>query len=171
MLLFRPWSYLVSSPPFRLLVPLLLLAASFHCSVACLVRSLALQQPRQRSLHFTADVDHEFRVGDPSTRKDLVYSNSLINSNSLCPRSGHRSSRRSRQRQKRVEALYSNLIGHEINYGLTIPKKWYILDLCVSSLRRGHANLLCIVPILSYETAFTPLRKKKAGWEPVTELH
>ena len=28
-------------------------------------------------------------------------------------------------------------------------KKWYILDLCVSSLRRGHANLLCIVPILA----------------------
>ena len=24
-----------------------------------------------------------------------------------------------------------------------------LLDLCVSSLRRGHANLLCIVPILS----------------------
>ena len=23
-----------------------------------------------------------------------------------------------------------------------------LLDLCVSSLRRGHANLLCIVPIL-----------------------
>ena len=28
-------------------------------------------------------------------------------------------------------------------------QKWYILDLCVSSLRRGHANLLCIVPILA----------------------
>jgi hypothetical protein len=27
----------------------------------------------------------------------------------------------------------------------------------VSSLRRGHANLLCIVPILSYETVLTPL--------------
>ena len=27
----------------------------------------------------------------------------------------------------------------------------------MSSLRRGHANLLCIVPILSYETAFTLL--------------
>lgn len=27
----------------------------------------------------------------------------------------------------------------------------------MSSLRRGHANLLCIVPILSYETVFTPL--------------
>ena len=24
-----------------------------------------------------------------------------------------------------------------------------LLDLCVSSLRRGHANLLCIIPILS----------------------
>ena len=24
-----------------------------------------------------------------------------------------------------------------------------LLDLCVSSLRRGHANLLCIVPVLS----------------------
>ncbi len=36
-----------------------------------------------------------------------------------------------------------------------VPKKktWKkfgpFLDLCVSSLRRGHANLLCIVPILS----------------------
>ena len=29
-------------------------------------------------------------------------------------------------------------------------KKWFtLLDLCVSSLRRGHANLLCIVPILT----------------------
>ena len=24
-----------------------------------------------------------------------------------------------------------------------------LLDLCVSSLRRGHANLLCVVPILT----------------------
>ena len=31
-----------------------------------------------------------------------------------------------------------------------LPKKLgTLLDLCVSSLRRGHANLLCIVPILS----------------------
>jgi len=30
------------------------------------------------------------------------------------------------------------------------PKKFVtLLDLCVSSLRRGHANLLCIVPILT----------------------
>ena len=27
-----------------------------------------------------------------------------------------------------------------------------LLDLCVSSLRRGHANLLCIVPILSEDS-------------------
>ena len=26
-----------------------------------------------------------------------------------------------------------------------------LLDLCVSSLRRGHANLLCIVPILTHD--------------------
>jgi len=25
----------------------------------------------------------------------------------------------------------------------------YLLDLCVSSMHRGHANLFCIVPILS----------------------
>ena len=36
---------------------------------------------------------------------------------------------------------------HTFNF---LPKKFGpFLDLCVSSLRRGHANLLCIVPILS----------------------
>ena len=30
-----------------------------------------------------------------------------------------------------------------------IKKLVTLLDLCVSSLRRGHANLLCIVPILT----------------------
>ena len=34
-----------------------------------------------------------------------------------------------------------------------------LLDLCVSSLRRGHANLLCIVPILTDE----PRRESMAG--------
>ena len=34
--------------------------------------------------------------------------------------------------------------------GLKLKKKLFtLLDLCVSSLRRGHANLLCIVPILT----------------------
>ena len=33
----------------------------------------------------------------------------------------------------------------------------------MSSLRRGHANLLCIVPILSYETGFTPLEGQKVS--------
>ena len=33
---------------------------------------------------------------------------------------------------------------------VNVDKKLYtLLDLCVSSLRRGHANLLCIVPILT----------------------
>ena len=30
-----------------------------------------------------------------------------------------------------------------------IKELFTLLDLCVSSLRRGHANLLCIVPILT----------------------
>ena len=30
-----------------------------------------------------------------------------------------------------------------------MEKLFTLLDLCVSSLRRGHANLLCIVPILT----------------------
>ena len=30
-----------------------------------------------------------------------------------------------------------------------VKKLLPLLDLCVSSLRRGHANLLCIVPILT----------------------
>ena len=37
-----------------------------------------------------------------------------------------------------------------------------LLDLCVSSLRRGHANLLCIVPIL----ADVPRKESKATRRP-----
>ena len=33
---------------------------------------------------------------------------------------------------------------------LSGPKMWNASRFCVSSLRRGHANLLCIVPILVY---------------------
>ena len=33
-----------------------------------------------------------------------------------------------------------------------MAKSGYFLDLCVSSLRRGHANLLCIVPILTVDS-------------------
>jgi len=41
-----------------------------------------------------------------------------------------------------------NILNKEI--GKKNAKKFGpFLDLCVSSLRRGHANLLCIVPILS----------------------
>ena len=40
---------------------------------------------------------------------------------------------------------------HVIARGSTkiVKKLFTLLDLCVSSLRRGHANLLCIVPILT----------------------
>ena len=32
---------------------------------------------------------------------------------------------------------------------MTYSTMFTLLDLCASSLRRGHANLLCIVPILT----------------------
>ena len=40
-------------------------------------------------------------------------------------------------------------------------KLFTLLDLCVSSLRRGHANLLCIVPILTDD----PRRESRRQWE------
>ena len=52
-------------------------------------------------------------------------------------------------------------------------KLFTLLDLCVSSLRRGHANLLCIVPILTDDPRReskslvgddSQLAKKKNGW-------
>ena len=52
-----------------------------------------------------------------------------------------------------------------------------LLDLCVSSLRRGHANLLCIVPILSDDprresnSPATPLyAHTNSGWILVPAL-
>ena len=55
---------------------------------------------------------------------------------------------------------YANQFGYTIkqkqNKTNKQKKKWYILDLCVSSLRRGHANLLCIVPILADDPRGVP---------------
>ena len=40
---------------------------------------------------------------------------------------------------------------HQAVLGLSaVQKMWNASRFCVSSLRRGHANLLCIVPILVY---------------------
>jgi len=91
-LVFMTWQHLVSIPPFGTLVPLLLAAAGFHCSVACLVRSPALQQPRQLNLRRVADVDREFRVGSPSTREEVAYYTVSPCPTSLVPNSGYRSS-------------------------------------------------------------------------------
>ena len=47
------------------------------------------------------------------------------------------------------------LVSDHMEDALSVPfadaakKLFTLLDLCVSSLRRGHANLLCIVPILT----------------------
>ena len=39
---------------------------------------------------------------------------------------------------------------NQIELTSAAPKMWNASRFCVSSLRRGHANLLCIVPILVY---------------------
>jgi hypothetical protein len=44
-----------------------------------------------------------------------------------------------------------------------------LLDLCVSSLRRGHANLLCIVPILTDDPRRESIREGASG--PRRDLH
>ena len=53
------------------------------------------------------------------------------------------------------------------SYAIMVCRKLFtLLDLCVSSLRRGHANLLCIVPILTDD----PRRESKGkGWDAVNE--
>jgi len=49
-----------------------------------------------------------------------------------------------------VKSSDSSTAASELNAGRNDVKKLVtLLDLCVSSLRRGHANLLCIVPILT----------------------
>ena len=67
-----------------------------------------------------------------------------------------------------------NALHNSIAY--TTPKKLFtLLDLCVSSLRRGHANLLCIVPILTddprRESKMTFGRSKHACLYYVTLLY
>ena len=56
------------------------------------------------------------------------------------------------------QSLFEGSAGHSwvlrhncctLNCGAA-PKMWNASRFCVSSLRRGHANLLCIVPILVY---------------------
>ena len=48
--------------------------------------------------------------------------------------------------------------------GMAENKKLFtLLDLCVSSLRRGHANLLCIVPILTDDPRRESIEKGRFG--------
>lgn len=46
---------------------------------------------------------------------------------------------------------------HRSSFFILFKKFKLFLDLCVSSLRRIHANILCIVPILSYVSEETTL--------------
>jgi hypothetical protein len=46
-----------------------------------------------------------------------------------------------------------------------------LLELCVSSLRRGHANLLCIVPILTYARRRSSVQITDVGINHITHTN
>ena len=52
--------------------------------------------------------------------------------------------------QYRASNLDWQLVPYMILHMFQCQKIWNASRICVSSLRRGHANLLCIVPILVY---------------------
>jgi hypothetical protein len=61
---------------------------------------------------------------------------------------------RPRRGHAKMRACSMASLGKRLNFDLIRRKKVILLDLCVSSLRRGHANLLCIVPSLVNGTPF-----------------
>ena len=60
-----------------------------------------------------------------------------------------RSPGRQRAIHKQHRRHQNGLTCHWLLAAVGTKKLFTLLDLCVSSLRRGHANLLCIVPILT----------------------
>ena len=50
-----------------------------------------------------------------------------------------------------------------------VRKIWNASRICVSSLRRGHANLLCIVPILVY--VFRGIHLESVYFQPLYHNH
>ena len=53
-------------------------------------------------------------------------------------------------RESELFKLFTLLDPHRSkSNGKGIQQSFTLLDVCVSSLRRGHANLLCVVPILT----------------------
>ena len=68
-----------------------------------------------------------------------------------------RSPGRQRAIHKQHRRHQNGLTCHWLLAAVGTKKLFTLLDLCVSSLRRGHANLLCIVPILTAD----PRRESK----------
>ena len=62
--------------------------------------------------------------------------------------------------------------GHQQYVPKGMAKKLFtLLDLCVSSLRRGHANLLCIVPILTDDPRRESISQQPAAQHNNCEKH
>ena len=77
------------------------------------------------------------RVSHPHELQDIVYSLPLLGQ-VHCNRN-----------PKTPHNISNARLNDTWNKMRQTKKLFTLLDLCVSSLRRGHANLLCIVPILT----------------------
>ena len=73
------------------------------------------------------------------------------------PKTAYNGDHKAREIQQRPRFIYDRAA--EIAKTIAWEKLFTLLDLCVSSLRRGHANLLCIVPILTDD----PRRESEGG--------
>ena len=142
------------SLPLRLTIPPLRTLLGFACSVASLSRCPNHYPPGHHCLRGAALVECPLGQGEPSTRPEGRYGSTCTSLTSF-----HLDDRRTWPLPAdRISSIKSNLL--QLRFFLSnvfkkegkskICKKLFtLLDLCVSSLRRGHANLLCIVPILT----------------------
>ena len=117
----------------------------------------------QHALLLPGDRAPRPRGGSPRARAIVLHARALSSS----ARARYRSPRvcalvlRARHHSPRARAIAprSPWARYCAQRARDLSKKLFtLLDLCVSSLRRGHANLLCIVPILTDD----PRRESKS---------
>ena len=75
-----------------------------------------------------------------------------------------------------TEAREFSIRMRSVLFARSIVKLFTLLDLCVLSLRRGHANLLCIVPTLTDDPRREPInlcfcdQQNRQAIEPPSKL-
>ena len=130
-------------------------APGFACSVASLNQSPGHQLPGCHSLRCGTLADYLLGQDKPSTQ----FAGHVLLPHNPPPSSAKRQGFWHPQRFVVLTTPNAEMeprVGEHCSHEHTPPcrsiatkKLFTLLDLCVSSLRRGHANLLCIVPILT----------------------